>query len=242
MRLVALVTAAALLAGCSGDDDESAAPPSVPEPTVSAPTVTTELPPAPPDTTGSIAAAVARVLPSVVSVQTSSFGGGEGGGSGVIFDRGGLILTNNHVVEGTTSVTVSFNDGEHEPLPAEVVGTEPERDLAVLRVDASDLEPVELARSSALRLGDPVIAIGFPLNLGGPTVTSGIVSGLDRTIEGREGDLTGLLQTDAAINPGNSGGPPWTARGASSGSTPPGSARTGRRESASRSQSTAPCR
>ena len=207
MRLVALVTAAALLAGCSGDDDESAAPPSVPEPTVSAPTVTTELPPAPPDTTGSIAAAVARVLPSVVSVQTSSFGGGEGGGSGVIFDRGGLILTNNHVVEGTTSVTVSFNDGEHEPLPAEVVGTEPERDLAVLRVDASDLEPVELARSSALRLGDPVIAIGFPLNLGGPTVTSGIVSGLDRTIEGREGDLTGLLQTDAAINPGNSGGP-----------------------------------
>ncbi len=120
----------------------------------------------------------------------------------------GLILTNNHVVEGTTSVTVSFNDGEHDqPLPAEVVGTEPGRDLAVLRVKASDLTPVELARSSALRLGDPVIAIGFPLDLGGPTVTSGIVSGLDRTIEGREGDLTGLLQTDAAINPGNSGGP-----------------------------------
>ena len=88
-----------------------------------------------------------------------------------------------------------------------MVGTEPERDLAVLRVDANDLVPVRLARSSDLRLGDPVIAIGFPLNLGGPTVTAGIVSGLDRTIEGREGDLTGLLQTDAAINPGNSGGP-----------------------------------
>ena len=126
----------------------------------------------------------------------------------MIFDRDGLILTNNHVVEGTTSVTVSFNDGEHDqPLPAEVVGTEPGRDLAVLRVKARDLEPVELARSSALRLGDPVIAIGFPLDLGGPTVTSGIVSGLDRTIEGPNGDLTGLLQTDAAINPGNSGGP-----------------------------------
>jgi S1-C subfamily serine protease len=125
----------------------------------------------------------------------------------VIFDRGGLILTNNHVVEGTTGITVSFNDGEHDPLPAEVVGTEPGRDLAVIRVEADDLAPVELARSSALRLGDPVIAIGFPLDLGGPTVTSGIVSGLDRTIEGREGDLTGLLQTDAAINPGNSGGP-----------------------------------
>ena len=209
MRLVAALAAAALLAGCSGGGDEDAAPPTAPEPTISAPpTTTAPLPPAPPTTTGSIAAAVARVLPSVVSVQTSSFGGGEGGGSGVIFDRDGLILTNNHVVEGTTSVTVSFNDGRHDgPLPAEVVGTEPGRDLAVLRVEARNLTPVQLARSSALRLGDPVIAIGFPLDLGGPTVTSGIVSGLDRTIEGPNGDLTGLLQTDAAINPGNSGGP-----------------------------------
>jgi S1-C subfamily serine protease len=207
VRFLAPLAAAALLAGCSGgDDEEAAAPPTVSEPTVSAPdpAPVAPLPPAP----GSIAAAVERVLPSVVSVQTSSFGGGEGGGSGVIFDREGLILTNNHVVEGTTSVTVSFNDGRHpEPLAAEVVGTEPGRDLAVLRVDADDLVPVRLARSSVLRLGDPVIAIGFPLDLGGPTVTAGIVSGLDRTIEGREGDLTGLLQTDAAINPGNSGGP-----------------------------------
>jgi len=208
VRLVAAVAAAALLAGCSGDDDKESAPPTAAEPTVSEPTTTVAPPPVPPDTTGSIAAAVARVLPSVVSVQTSSFGGGEGGGSGVIFDRAGLILTNNHVVEGTTSVSVSFNDGRHgEPLPAVVVGTEPGRDLAVLRVEARNLTPVQLARSSALRLGDPVIAIGFPLDLGGPTVTSGIVSGLDRTIEGPNGDLTGLLQTDAAINPGNSGGP-----------------------------------
>ena len=209
MRLAALVAlAAALLAGCSGGDEETGATTTLPpEPTVSAPTTTTPLPPAPPSTTGSIAAAVQRVLPSVVSVQTSSFGGGEGGGSGVIFDRNGLILTNNHVVEGTTSVSVSFQDGKHDALPAEVIGTEPSRDLAVLRVEADDLTPVQLARSSALRLGDPVIAIGFPLDLGGPTVTSGIVSGLDRTIEGRNGDLTGLLQTDAAINPGNSGGP-----------------------------------
>jgi S1-C subfamily serine protease len=206
VRLLAAVAAAALLAGCSGGDDKESAPATTATQTV---TVQETMPTgAAPDTTGSIAAAVDRVLPSVVSVQTSSFGGGEGGGSGVIFDREGLILTNNHVVEGTTSVTVSFNDGEHDqPLAAEVVGTEPGRDLAVLRVKASDLTPVRLARSSALRLGDPVIAIGFPLDLGGPTVTSGIVSGLNRTIEGREGDLTGLLQTDAAINPGNSGGP-----------------------------------
>jgi S1-C subfamily serine protease len=202
------VLAAALLAGCSGGDEESAQTTTrPPEPTVAPPSVAAPVPPAPPTTTGSIAAAVQRVLPSVVNVRTSSFGGGEGGGSGVVFDRAGLILTNNHVVEGTTRVTVSFNDGRTDPLPAEVVGTEPQRDLAVLRVDADGLQPVQLARSSALRLGDPVIAIGFPLDLGGVTVTSGIVSGLNRTIEGRNGDLTGLLQTDAAINPGNSGGP-----------------------------------
>ena len=126
----------------------------------------------------------------------------------MILRSDGLILTNNHVVEGTTGVSVSFNDDVHKaPLRATVIGTAPERDLAVIRVEADDLVPVELARSSALRLGDAVIAIGFPAGLGGPTVTSGIVSGLDRTIEGRSGDLTGLLQTDAAINPGNSGGP-----------------------------------
>jgi S1-C subfamily serine protease len=205
VRVAAAVAAVALLAGCSGGDDDSTATRTVTS-TVQE-TGATELPTVAPATQGSIAAAVGRVLPSVVNVRTTSFGGGEGGGSGVIFDRNGLILTNNHVVEGTTSVTVSFNDDRHsEPLPAEVVGTEPERDLAVLRVDANDLSPVQLARSSALRLGDPVIAIGFPLDLG-ITVTSGIVSGLDRTLEGREGDLTGLLQTDAAINPGNSGGP-----------------------------------
>ena len=126
----------------------------------------------------------------------------------MILERDGLILTNNHVVEGSTSVEVAFNDDVHDqPLQATVIGTEPGRDLAVLRVEASDLVPVELASSAALRLGDAVIAIGFPLGLGGPTVTSGIVSGLDRTIDGRNGKLTGLLQTDAAINPGNSGGP-----------------------------------
>jgi S1-C subfamily serine protease len=208
VRALPALVAAALLGGCTfGGEDEDAAATLPPEPTVSAPAPATTLPAAPPDTTGSIAAAVERVLPSVVSVQTRSFGGGEGGGSGVIFDREGLILTNNHVVEGTTSVTVLFNDGRNKPMAAEVIGTEPTRDLAVLRVRASDLRPVELARSSALRLGDPVIALGFPLDLGGVTVTAGIVSGLDRTLESRDGDLTGLLQTDAAINPGNSGGP-----------------------------------
>jgi S1-C subfamily serine protease len=206
VRLAALALLAGVLAGCSGGDEESA-----PASTVTR-TVTVSEPPlgetAPDAAGGPLADIVERVLPSVVNVRTTSFGGGEGDGSGVVLDREGIIVTNNHVVEGTTSVTVVFNDDRHtRPLPGTVVGTSPERDLAVIRVGATDLIPLRVARSSSLRLGDPVIAVGFPLGLGGPSVTSGIVSGLDRTIDGRNGKLTGLLQTDAAINPGNSGGP-----------------------------------
>jgi len=210
VRLVVLAAAAALLAGCNGGDDDST-PATTATTTVtvseSTPTETSAAPA--PDRAGSLAAAVERVLPSVVTVRTNSFGGGKGEATGVILQRDGLILTNNHVVEGTTGITISFNDEAHtKQLEGTVIGTAPERDLAVVRVAANDLTPIQLARSSALQLGDVVIAIGFPANLGGgPTVTSGIVSGLDRTIEGPNGDLTGLLQTDAAINPGNSGGP-----------------------------------
>ena len=208
MRWLAPLAAAALLAGCNGGGDDESAPATTATQTVTVRESTPTETAAAPDRAGSLAAAVTRVLPSVVNVQTSSFGGGKGEASGVILRRDGLILTNNHVVEGTTGITVSFNDGVHtKPLKGTVIGTAPERDLAVVRVKANDLVPVALARSSALRLGDVVIAIGFPAGLGGPTVTSGIVSGLDRTIEGPNGDLTGLLQTDAAINPGNSGGP-----------------------------------
>jgi S1-C subfamily serine protease len=208
VRRLALVGAAALLVGCSGGGDDESAPATTATQTVTVrETTPTGTAPAP-DRAGSLAAAVERVLPSVVTVRTTSFGGGKGEASGVILQRDGLILTNNHVVEGSTNVSVAFNDDVHTtPLDGTVIGTAPERDLAVIRVEADDLVPVQLARSSALRLGDAVIAIGFPAGLGGPTVTSGIVSGLDRTIEGPNGDLTGLLQTDAAINPGNSGGP-----------------------------------
>jgi len=210
VRPLAIAVAALALGGCSDGDDETAATTTAAATTATR-TVTESVASAeapPPDTSGSVADAVARVLPSVVSIRTKTFGGGEGEASGVILDHDGLILTNNHVVEGSTSVSVAFNDERHtKPVPATVIGTAPERDLAVIRVQVSDLVPVRLARSSALRLGDAVIAIGFPLGLGGPTVTSGIVSGLNRTIDGENGMLTGLLQTDAAINPGNSGGP-----------------------------------
>jgi S1-C subfamily serine protease len=208
VRVLATVLAAGALAGCSGDD-KGAAPAST-----AARTVTVTEPSAPgtttassPDRSGSLADAVSRVLPSVVSVRTETFGGGRGEGSGIVLDRRGIILTNNHVVEGTTRVTVVFNDDVHkQSMAGTVIGTAPEKDLAVIRVRATDLVPLPLARSSSLRLGDAVFAVGFPLGLGA-TVTSGIISGLHRTIDGENGKLTGLLQTDAAINPGNSGGP-----------------------------------
>jgi S1-C subfamily serine protease len=206
VRLAVLALLAGVLAGCSGSDDETA-PVSTATQTVTV-SETTHAETTPDAAGGQLADVVERVLPSVVNVRTTSFGGGEGDGSGVVLDRAGIIVTNNHVVEGTTSVTVVFNDERHtRPLPGTVLGTSPERDLAVIRVGANDLIPLRVARSSSLRLGDPVFAVGFPLGLGGPSVTSGIVSGLNRTIDGRNGKLTGLLQTDAAINPGNSGGP-----------------------------------
>jgi S1-C subfamily serine protease len=203
------VLAAGALAGCCGDDKGAAPPASTAARTVTvtepSPTETTAA--TAPDRAGSLADAVARVLPSVVNVRTQTFGGGRGEGSGIVLDRRGIILTNNHVVEGTTRVTVVFNDDVHKrPMPGTVIGTAPGKDLAVIRVQATDLAPLPLARSSSLRLGDAVFAVGFPLGLGA-TVTSGIISGLHRTIDGENGKLTGLLQTDAAINPGNSGGP-----------------------------------
>ena len=209
MRALAIALVAIALAGCSGGGDDEAASTtatSTPARTVTVTeTETTEA--APQAAPVSIADAVERVLPSVVYVRTLTFGGGKGEGSGVVVDRNGIVVTNNHVVEGTTKVTVTFNDGRHlEPLSGTVIGTAAERDLAVIRVRATDLQPLAVGNSSSLRLGDPVIAVGYPLGLGGPTVTQGIVSGLDRTVETEGPKLQGLLQTDAAINPGNSGG------------------------------------
>lgn len=164
-----------------------------------------------------LADTIEAVLPAVVNIRVESLSfdplsGAQtvrGQGSGVVIDPAGLILTNAHVVQDSTKVTVVFND-EHGRMDGEVLGVAPERDLAVVQVEADDLTSVELGRSSGLRLGHEVVAIGFPLGLGGPTVTKGIVSALDRNIDvngGAQERLEGLIQTDAAINPGNSGGP-----------------------------------
>ncbi|WP_084958545.1 S1C family serine protease [Thermoactinospora rubra] len=156
------------------------------------------------------------VQPSVVMIQ-----GRTGEGSGVVLSEDGLILTNNHVVQGAGGeMTVKFSDGKS--AKASVVGTDPETDLAVIRAEGvSGLTPAKLGDSDSLRVGDPVLAMGSPLGLEG-SVTSGIVSALDRTLTvGGEQDqspwgrlqqqsqattIGGAIQTDAAINPGNSGG------------------------------------
>jgi S1-C subfamily serine protease len=165
-----------------------------------------------------VADMVQEVLPSVVNVRVrgigeDQFGGiGEtrGEGSGVVIDRQGIIVTNNHVVADATDVRVVFPSTGRR-LEGTVLGTVPERDLAVVKVDATNLQPIEIGDSSKLLPGDSVVAIGFPLGLG-VTVTRGIVSATTRTIkvpnsQGSTDTFEGLLQTDAAINPGNSGGP-----------------------------------
>lgn len=147
------------------------------------------------------------LTPSVVQIAVD-LGRGQGVGTGVILDEEGLILTNWHVVEGAVTITVAFEDGE--VAEAELFRRDPQLDLAIVKVDGqSDLTPAIFGDSDALRIGEDVVAIGHALGLrGGPTVSKGVVSAIDRTIVGEVGgDLTGLVQTDAAINEGNSGGP-----------------------------------
>lgn len=163
---------------------------------------------------------VAEVLtltaPSVVAVSSPSFGSEPGGaGSGVIISSDGTVLTNAHVIGDNTVVSLQLYDGT--PLKADLIGSYPEEDIALLQIEnvPANLPVAELGNSVDAQVGDEVLAIGNTLNLGvSPTVTRGIVSGKDRTLQA-EGGLTlkNLLQTDSAINPGNSGGPLVNSRG-----------------------------
>ena len=127
-------------------------------------------------------------------------------GSGVIIDgRKGLVLTNAHVIEGASTIRVRLLDGRQ--FDGELVGSDPDFDLAVLRLeDANDLPQVAMGDSSDMMIGETVIAIGNPFGFGN-TVTTGVVSAMGRTVETKQGTFTDFIQTDAAINPGNSGGP-----------------------------------
>ena len=158
---------------------------------------------------GSVVAAVAKAIPAVVTITTETGTGRRGGtgvGSGFVFDSGGWILTNAHVVDGATSISVALADGRD--LPGQIVGISSTTDLAVVKVDASGLPSLAIGDSKGLAVGQAVIAIGSPLGEFPDSVTTGVVSGLNRSITIRRGEgLDGLIQTDAAINPGNSGGP-----------------------------------
>ena len=167
----------------------------------------------------SVAAIYARSYKGVVEItSTSSDASGFGGqqraqGSGWVYDTDGHIVTNQHVVDGARSISVRFWNGATHP--AEVVGTDPSTDLAVIKVGApsSILQPLQVGDSSALSVGDGVVAIGSPFGLEG-TVTSGIVSALNRQMTApNRFTITNSIQTDAAINHGNSGGPLLNAQG-----------------------------
>jgi Do/DeqQ family serine protease len=177
----------------------------------------------------SFAGAAAQAAPAVVSIMATKnganphanvpgfeefFGGGSraqlGLGSGVIVSPEGYLLTNHHVVDGASEIEVQLTDGRN--TTARVVGSDPETDIAVLKIELPGALPVmRLGDVRALRVGDPVLAIGNPFNVG-QTVTAGIVSALDRTGAGSQ--FQNFIQTDAAINPGNSGGALVDAGGA----------------------------
>lgn len=169
-----------------------------------------------PAASGSVEAVSAKVLPSVVALAVTG-GGSSGSGSGVVLDADGMILTNDHVVTlgGEISarqaeITASFSDGTK--ARATIVGTDPLTDTALVKVEGvKDLTPITVGKSGNLDVGEQVVAIGSPFGLDA-TVTSGIVSALDRPVEvarDQDGNVTAYpaIQTDAAINPGNSGGP-----------------------------------
>ena len=161
-------------------------------------------------TDSAIAKVAARLANSVVTISTTvsdDFGGGRGVGTGVVLTSDGQILTNAHVVEDASEVVVRFA-GETEPRVAKILASDLGNDLALLKIDATGLVAATFAKPGSVQIGDAVIAIGYALALdGGPTVTSGIVSALKRTIETDSGALNSLIQTDAAISSGNSGGP-----------------------------------
>jgi putative serine protease PepD len=156
----------------------------------------------------------AKASKAVVSVQVAQ-GSGAASGTGFLIDGDGTIVTNAHVVGDASSARVRFDD-DARPVTAEVVGTDPSSDLAVLRVApgaADGVQPLQLASSKDVAVGDTAIAIGYPLGLD-RTATSGIVSGLGREIRAPNGfSIDEVIQTDAPINPGNSGGPLLDAAG-----------------------------
>lgn len=166
-----------------------------------------------PASAGTVSPLVKSVSPSIVAVTATNGNRLQDEGSGMIITSTGQVLTSNHLIDGAATITVALN-GSTTQLPATLVGADPDQDVALLQIaNQSGLPTVTFANSSQVQVGDPVVAIGNALALGGsPSATSGVVTALDRQITAGDstgsatGTLTGMVQTDAAIPPGNSGG------------------------------------
>ncbi|HUR18192.1 MAG TPA: trypsin-like peptidase domain-containing protein [Acidimicrobiales bacterium] len=172
---------------------------------VVAPALATEVT-APGSPTNAIVDIAEQMRPSLVQIRVDG-GGGPGSGSGVIFRSDGHVLTNHHVVDGARRITVVMADGEEEV--AELIGSDADTDIAVVKVDRNDLAGAPLGSAGALRVGQLAVAIGSPLGLaGGPSVSVGVVSALGREIQAGDDEipLLDMIQTDAPIAPGSSGG------------------------------------
>ena len=190
--------------GFTGVFTEPTSPTIPPAPILTAPPPTAA--PQPLIDSSTVTAVAARAIPSIVTVEVSGFLGSGGGGSGVVYGDDGYIVTNNHVIARASSIAVIFSDGAR--FPADLIGADPLTDLAVLRVDRDDVTSIDIGTSESLQIGQAAIAVGNPLGLvGGPSVTAGIVSALNRFIDVEtDSPLYGLIQTDAPITRGSSGG------------------------------------
>ncbi len=217
MKRIGFLTAAAvflvlgvLVAACTDDDeggDASGTPSGASSPTATSTTQVTADP-----VIENAVELVEQLRPSVVHIRTP-----QGVGTGFIIDETGYIVTNNHVIsvdsgQPSSSIEVTLSDGR--TFDAEVIGGDTRTDVAVLKIDAGGLTAVPLGTSSSLRVGQEVLTMGNALNLvGGPTVTKGVVSAVNRLVDESPVFIADAIQTDAAINPGNSGGPLVTADG-----------------------------